>query len=232
MSELIYGINTVKTAIAEGVKINDLFILEGNKELITYSKEHKIFYKIVDKKFLDQKARNHQGVIANIDEFRTFNLEDIIISDKPNLIIILEGLEDPHNLGAILRTADAAGVSGIIIPRHRSVSLNSTVAKVSTGAIFTVKTVEVVNINQTIEKLKESGYWIVGAEVAKTSVAYDSIKYDMPTALIIGSEGKGISRLVKSKCDYLVEIPMKGKLTSLNASVSCGILVYEIIKDQ
>lgn len=232
MSELICGTNLVKTAINEKIKLNALYINADNKEMISFARANGVSFQNVDKVFLDKKIKNHQGVVAEIDEFKTYDLKDIINPTKQSLIVMLEGLEDPHNLGAVLRTADAAGVDGIIIPKNRSVKLNSTVAKVSTGAIFTVKTVEVVNFSQTIEKLKQAGYWVVGAEAGANSVDYRSIKYDMPTVLIIGSEGKGISRLVTSKCDFLVQIPMKGKVTSLNASVSAGILIYEIKKDQ
>jgi len=232
MSELICGTNLVKAAINEGVKLLNLYIYTENKEMISFSKEKGISFQKVDKIFLDKKMSNHQGVIAEIKEFKLYDLKEIINPSKSSLIVMLEGLEDPHNLGAVLRTADAAGVDGIIIPKNRSVKLNSTVAKVSTGAIFSVKTVEVVNFVQTIEKLKAAGYWIVGAEATVNSSDYRSIKYDMPTVLVIGSEGKGISRLVSSKCDFLVQIPMRGKVNSLNASVSAGILIYEIKKDQ
>lgn len=232
MSELICGTNLVKAAINEGVKLLNLYIYTENKEMISFSKEKGISFQKVDKIFLDKKMSNHQGVIAEIKEFKLYDLKEIINPSKSSLIVMLEGLEDPHNLGAVLRTADAAGVDGIIIPKNRSVKLNSTVAKVSTGAIFSVKTVEVVNFVQTIEKLKAAGYWIVGAEATANSSDYRSIKYDMPTVLVIGSEGKGISRLVSSKCDFLVQIPMRGKVNSLNASVSAGILIYEIKKDQ
>lgn len=232
MSDLICGNNVVKAAITENVKILNLYINANNKEIIELANKKKIKYKLVDKGFLDKLLKNHQGVIAEIEGFKTFNLEDIMTGSNQSLIVMLEGLEDPHNLGAILRTADAAGVDGVIIPKHRSVKLNSTVAKVSTGAIFTVKCVEVANFANTIEKLKKAGYWIVGAEASPTSQDYRSLKYDMPTVLVIGSEGKGISRLVTSKCDFLVEIPMRGSVTSLNASVSAAILMYEIKKDQ
>ena len=143
---------------------------------------------------------------------------------------MLDSLEDPHNLGAILRTCDASGVDGVIIGKNRSVRLNNTVAKVSTGAIEYVKVAEVTNLNNTIKYLKKQGYWIVGAEATDESILYNKMKYDMPICLVIGSEGKGLSRLVRENCDYLIKIPMVGHVNSLNASVSCSILVYEIIK--
>jgi len=232
MSEMICGNNVVKEAIKQKVKILNLYISSNNKEMLSLATEKNLKYKIVEKNFLDKLISNHQGVVAEIEGFKTYELKDIVRNSKDSLIVMLEGLEDPHNLGAILRTADAAGVDGVIIPKHRSVRLNSTVAKVSTGAIFTVKCVEVTNLANAIDKLKSLGYWIVGAETSPNSVDYRSIKYDMPTVLVIGSEGKGISRLVTSKCDFLVKIPMAGSVTSLNASVSAGILMYEIKKDQ
>lgn len=232
MSELICGTNLVKAAINQNIKLLNLYIYTDNKEMIAFAKNKNLNFQKVDKMFLDKLLNNHQGVIAEVNEFKIYELKDIINPTKSSLIVMLEGLEDPHNLGAVLRTCDAASVDGVIIPKNRSVKLNSTVAKVSTGAIFSVKTVEVVNFVQTIEKLKEAGYWVVGAEATASSVDYRSIKYDMPTVLVVGSEGKGISRLVSSKCDFLVQIPMKGMVTSLNASVSAGILIYEIKKDQ
>ena len=174
---------------------------------------------------------NHQGVIAEVDSFPTYRLDEIIKTEN-NLIIALDGLEDPHNLGAILRTADAAGVSGVILPKHRSVRLNSTVAKVSTGAIFTVRCVEVTNLVMTLKELKKAGYWVFGAEVSKDSQNYTDIKYNMPVVLVLGSEGQGLSRLVKETCDSLIQIPMLGTINSLNVSVSAGIIVYQIINNQ
>lgn len=232
MSELICGNNVVKEAIKQKVKLLNLYVSANNKEMIDLANANKIKYKIAEKNILDKMISNNQGVVAEIDGFKTYELKDIVKNDNKSLILMLEGLEDPHNLGAILRTADAAGVDGVIIPKHRSVKLNSTVAKVSTGAIFTVKCVEVSNLSNTIDKLKEMGYWIVGAEASIDAVDYRSLKYDMNTVLVIGSEGKGISRLVTSKCDFLVKIPMCGSVTSLNASVSAAILIYEIKRHQ
>ena len=172
MSELIYGTNLVKAAISEDIKIKTIYVYNENKVMISFLKDKGLSFQKVDKVFLDKKIKNHQGIIAEVDGFRTYELKDIINPVKTSLIVMLEGLEDPHNLGAVLRTADAAGVAGVVIPKNRSVKLNSTVAKVSTGAIFSVKTVEVVNFVQTIEKLKEAGYWVVGAEATTKSVDY------------------------------------------------------------
>jgi 23S rRNA (guanosine2251-2'-O)-methyltransferase len=235
MSELIYGTNVVRMAIETKQEITNLKVAENNTEIIEAAKNNKYKYSIVSKEELNKVEAFSQGVIAEIPSFVTYNIKDIANKDssnKPSLIVALDGLEDPHNLGAILRTADAANVNGIVYAKNRSVKLNKTVAKVSTGAIFSVKTVEVINLVQSLKQLKELGYWIVGAEATEKSVDYRSMKYDMPTVLVLGSEGKGLSRLVEKECDFLVQIPMMGKVNSLNVSVSAGILIYEIIKYQ
>lgn len=232
MSELIYGTNTVKAAIEAQMTIENLYILKDNQEMINLAKANNLKFSLLDKETMNKKVLNNQGIIAQIPGFKIYQIEDIIKKNQPSLIVVLDGLEDPHNLGAILRTCDAAGVDGIILPKNRSVKLNSTVAKVSTGAIFFVKCVEVVNLVATLKKMKQLGYWIVGAEATETSSDYRSLKYDMPVVLVIGSEGRGISRLVLEQCDFIVKIPMTGKVNSLNASVSAGILIYEIKKDQ
>ena len=144
------------------------------------------------------------------------------------VIVMLDGLEDVHNLGAIARTVEIIRGNGIIIPKNRSVSVNSTVAKVSTGAIERIPICQVTNLTQTIKELKKNGWWIVGAEAIEESKNLYDMKFDMKTCLVIGSEGKGISRLVRDECDFLVKIPMWGEINSLNASVSCSILLYEI----
>lgn len=233
MNEIIYGKNVCLEAINSGRKIIVLYTTDNNFEFIELAKKNNISYKIVDKKFLDKLVTGfHQGVCLEVEEYQYYDLKEVISNvnkDLP-LILILDGIEDPHNLGAILRTCEAAGVDGVVIPKNRSVQINNTVVKVSTGAVEYVKVIRVANIVQTINFLKDNGYWIVGAEAGKNSVNYTDVKYDMKVALVIGSEGKGISRLVKESCDYLVKIPMKGHLTSLNASVSTGILIYEIVK--
>jgi len=183
---------------------------------------------------MDQLAQgNHQGAMIEIDDFKTYTLNDILSGAKEDaILVLLDGLEDPHNLGAILRTADAAGIDGIILPKHRSVSLTPTVAKVSTGAIDTVKTTEVTNLNQTIKDLKKLGFWIYGTDIGKGAVDYRTVDYKGKIALVIGSEGSGISRLVRENCDFVVSLPMHGSVQSLNASVAAGILFYEILNQR
>ncbi len=235
MKEYIYGKNTVKAALEKNNQIIRMYVTKNNNDFINLAIKNKLEYKIVDNAFLNKIIDgNHQGVILEVAEYSYVSVDEIINKSKLKypFVIMLDGLEDPHNLGAILRTCDASGVDGVIIGKNRSVRLNNTVAKVSTGAIEYVKVAEVTNLTNTIKYLKSKGYWIVGAEACEKSVLYTEIKYDMPVCLVIGSEGKGISRLVSENCDFLVKIPMVGHVNSLNASVSCSILIYEIIKNR
>lgn len=233
MSEAIYGKNVVKEALEQKRVFHELYVTENNTEILELAKKNAVKFQIVTKEFLSVKTKElHQGVYALVEEYRYYEFEEVIphIKKVLPLVLILDGLEDPHNLGAILRSCDALGVDAVVLPKNRSVKLNSTVAKVSTGAIEHVKVIEVVNIVNTLNKLKKMGYWIVGAEASKESVDFRSIKYDMPTALIIGSEGNGLAHLTTKNCDFLVKIPMVGHVNSLNASVSCGILLSEIVR--
>lgn len=233
MSEYIFGKNVVKEAFSNPTRMEEIYVLDKNMEFITLAKEYHIKYTITSQNEMDKMVSGlHQGVIAVVKDYQYYSLSEIVKEDKNSLIVALDGLEDPHNLGAILRTCEAAGVDGVILPKNRSVKLNNTVAKVSAGAIEYVKVVEVVNLTQTLKQLKDKGYWIVGAERSPKSSSMWELKYDMPIVLVIGSEGKGISRLVKEECDFLTEIPMQGKINSLNASVSTGIMIYEIRRQQ
>lgn len=175
---------------------------------------------------------NHQGFILEIPDFKYYD-EKMMYSNlgESPFIIILDHLEDPHNFGAIIRTCEAAGVDYIIIPKNRSVSVNATVMKTSVGALDNVKIVEVTNVNNTIKKLKENGLWVVGTDM-ENSVSYDEIDYKIPIAIIIGSEGFGMSELVRKNCDFIARIPMYGKINSLNASVAAGIMIYEVVKQR
>ena len=233
MSEIIFGRNTVIEAIRKQRQFDKLYVLSSNKDIIDLLKKNKINFEIVSKEFLNEKTTgNHQGVVGIIDEYQYYSLDDIT-NDNPNsLIVMLDCLEDPHNLGAIIRTSETAGVDGIIIPKNRSVKVNSTVSKVSTGAIEYVKVCEVTNLVQTLKELKEKGYWVVGAEYTDKSECYWDLDYNYKTVLVIGSEGKGVSRLVRENCDFLVKIPMVGKINSLNASVSAALIIYEIRRKQ
>lgn len=226
MSEIIYGKNVVLQALASKRKVFNLYVLENNVNVL---KKNNIFkYTTATKKKLDQLTNNgvHQGFVAEVEDYKTYHLDDIIQNN--GLIVLLDGIEDPHNFGAILRSCDACGVDGVIIGKNRSVKLNATVAKVSTGAIDHVKVCEVTNLTQTIEQLKKRGYWIVGTDV-RNATDYRQMKVDVPLVIVIGNEGKGISQLVAKNCDYMVHIPMLGSVESLNASVSCALLLYNIL---
>lgn len=182
----------------------------------------------VKKYDLDKLAKNnHQGIILEVVDFCYTELDDLIKDDTCKLVI-LDHLEDTGNLGAIIRTVEASGIDGIIIPKNRSVSVNETVMKTSVGALYNVKISQVTNLNQTIKHLKKLGFWIVGTDMDGDD--YKSISYPPKCALIIGSEGFGMSRLVKESCDYVAKIPMNGKINSLNASVAAGIMIYELIR--
>jgi 23S rRNA (guanosine2251-2'-O)-methyltransferase len=170
----------------------------------------------------------NQGIALDIEEYKYYSLEDVVKDNDSNFIVMLDSLEDPHNFGAIIRTCECAGVNYIIIPKKRSVSVNSTVYKTSVGALNNVKIVEVVNLTNTINKLKDLGYWVYGAEAGSTD--YKKIDYSGKTCLVIGSEGHGLKQIVASSCDQIISLPMKGKVNSLNASVAGGILIYEIMK--
>lgn len=234
MAQYIYGIN----ASIATIKNNDnceIFLLENNYRMIKYLKEIHRKFKFIGKEEMERlcNSSNHQGIVVLVNDFKCLSLEELLIDiNKPYpLLLMLDGIEDPHNFGAILRTADGVGVDGVIISKHRSAPLNSVVAKVSTGAINYVKIAQVTNLNQAITKLKKSGFWIVGTD-ANTEVSYTSVDYKIPIVLVVGSEGYGISKLVLEKCDYKVKIPMIGRVSSLNVSVATAIILYQIYNNR
>lgn len=238
----IEGRNSVLELLESGKDINKIFVTKGEKhgsinKIIAVAKERKIVIVEKDKRQMEQMAQNqnYQGVIAVVPPFEYCEIEDILNVAKEKeeepFILILDGIEDPHNLGAIIRTAETAGVHGIIIPKRRAASVNSTVSKVSAGAVQYMKIARVNNLNETIRFLKENDVWICGTDMDATKYYYQE-SYKGPIAVVIGSEGFGMSRLVKENCDFLVKIPMKGKITSLNASVSAGIVMYEATKQR
>ncbi len=231
---IIYGKNTVLQLLKDGRKMSRVFLAENTKlpQLESEAKKRRIPVKICSRKELDQLTEGgiHQGIAVEVEDYKTRTIGEVlnmIPKGKLPLLVMLDGLEDPHNLGAILRTCDAVGADGIIIGKHRSVGLTATVAKVSTGAIDTIPVAQVTNLTQTLKMLKQKGYWVCGTEM-KNAIDYRQGKYDTPLVLVIGSEGFGVSKLVKSECDYMVTLPMVGQVSSLNASVACGILLYEI----
>ena len=238
----IEGRNAVLELLESDKDINKIYITKGEQKgsinkIIAIANEKKVIIVQKDKKQMDMMAQseNYQGVIAVVPPYEYSEVEDILELAKERnedpFILILDGIEDTHNLGAIIRTAETAGVHGIIIPKRRAAQVNSTVSKVASGALEYMKIARVNNITDTISKLKDKGVWICG-----TAIDADKFYYDQnltgPLAIVIGNEGKGISDLVKRNCDFLVKIPMKGKVTSLNASVSTGIIVYEAVKQR
>lgn len=238
----VEGRNAVLELIESGKDINKIYIEKGEKQgsinkILQKANERKILVTEIDKQKFRQMVQtpNAQGIIAIVPPFDYCDVYDIIdLAKKKNeapFILILDGIEDPHNLGSIIRTAETAGVHGIIIPKRRAASVNSTVNKVSAGAVEHMKIARVNNINETINTLKKEGIWICGTDM-DTNKYYYNQDLTGPLAIVIGSEGFGMSRLVKENCDFLIKIPMKGKITSLNASVSAGIVVYEAVKQR
>ncbi len=241
-NDQVEGRNAVLELLESGRDINKILVANGEKhgsihKILAIAKERKIIVTEMERNKLNQIAQtpNNQGVIAIVPPYDYCEVDDILEEAKRKnempFILILDGIEDPHNLGSIIRTAETAGVHGIIIPKRRAASVNSTVSKVSAGAVEYMKIARVNNINETIRYLKEQDVWICGTDM-DTNIIYTKQDYKMPIAIVIGSEGFGMSRLVKENCDFLVKIPMKGKITSLNASVSAGIIMYEVVKNR
>jgi 23S rRNA (guanosine2251-2'-O)-methyltransferase len=243
MSEKIYGRKPVLEAMRSGNRaISRVYLMQGSRDGIlnqieAHAKAKGITITLETRHRMDTMAGNdkHQGAIAVAEDYKYSDLQDLLDIAKnrnePAFILLLDEIEDPHNLGAIIRSADAAGVHGVVIPKNRAVEINATVIKTSAGAAEHVQTVKVTNINDTIRKLKEANVWVVGAdgEAEKNFFEYD---FRQPVALVIGNEGKGIRRLVKENCDELVKIPMAGKMSSLNASVASALLLFEVTRQR
>ncbi len=242
MEDIVIGRNSVLELIKSGKDINKLYIQKGNRhgsinEIISRARENKIVIKEVEKNKLDEMCenQNHQGVIATVPPFEYSDIDDILnLAKQKNedpFIVILDEIEDPHNLGSIIRTAECAGAHGVIIPKRRSAEVNSTVNKTSAGAVQYVKVARVNNLNDTIKYLKENDVWIYGTDAGAKSY-YNEQNYKGGVAIVIGSEGYGMNKLVAKNCDFLVKIPMKGKVNSLNASVSAAIMMYEVLNQR
>ncbi len=238
--DVIAGRNAVMELLKSSKDINKIFVEKGERhgsinEIIARAKEARVVIVEVEKAKLNMMAENHQGVVAVVPPFNYCEIEDILdyANEKGEdpFILILDGIEDPHNLGSIIRTAETAGVHGIIIPKRRTVSVNATVAKTSAGATAYVKVARVNNINDSIRKLKDAGLWVIGTD-GEANTEYYNQDLKGPIAIIIGSEGFGMSKLVKENADILIKIPMKGQINSLNASVSAGIVMYEVVKQR
>ena len=236
---LIGGKNPVIETLKSDRSVHKIWVADGMKpsplqSIVSLAKKKNILIQRVPKRKLDDmKIENHQGVVAQIAAYKYSTLDDLFLQAEQRnempFFLILDEIEDPHNLGSILRTADCVGVHGIIIPKHRAVGLTHTVAKASTGAIEHVPVVRVTNIAQTLKVLKDAGLWIIAADL-QNSRDYRELEANFPLALVIGSEGKGISRIVSKSCDFIYRLPMVGQVTSLNASVAAALFLYEIYR--
>lgn len=237
----IEGRNAVIEAFRSGKTIDKLYVLDGCKDgpvmtIIREAKKTDTIIRYVDREILDRlsKTGHHQGVVANAAAYDYAEVEDILNAARekgePPFVFILDGIEDPHNLGAIIRTANLAGAHGVITPKRRAVGLTATVAKTSAGALNYTPVAKVTNLSATIEELKKEGLWFVCADMGGETMY--NLNLTGPIGLVIGNEGEGVSRLVKEKCDYVASIPMKGNIDSLNASVAAGVLAYEIVRQR
>lgn len=237
----IFGRNPVMEALKNNRTINKIWLVKGEqkgsvREIVALAKEKRITVQLVERSKLDSMFphANHQGVAASIAAADYVDWQDIVDSARAKgedpLLVILDELEDPHNLGAILRSVDAVGAHGVIIPKRRAVPLTDGVAKASTGAVEHVPVARVSNVVQVIEELKKQGIWIAGANMHGTYLYQQDLTG--PLAIVIGSEGKGLGKLVSESCDYMVSIPMQGKINSLNASVAAGVLLYEVYRQR
>lgn len=240
-SEQIEGRNAVLEAFRAGRGVDKLFILDGCQDgpvrsIAREARKHDTIINYVSKERLDQLSETgaHQGVIAQVAAFEYAEVEDILEKARekgePPFIFVLDNIEDPHNLGAIIRTANLAGAHGVIIPKRRAAGLTATVVKASAGAINFTPVAKVTNVAKTIEELKEQGVWFVCADMGGEVMYRLNLKG--PIGLVIGNEGEGVSRLVREKCDFIASIPMKGDIDSLNASVAAGVLAYEIVRQR
>ena len=230
---LVYGRNVALEVLKKPKNVQKVLLQDGfdDKKILTLLEKSKISVFIKPKKEIDHLAEGvHQGIILYVRDYQYYPLADIVNEDA-SFLVILDHLEDPHNFGAIIRTCEAAGVDGIIIPKDRQVQVNATVMKTSVGTLDTMKVSRVANLSSTIDYLKKNDFWVVGTAL-EDSVDYRSIDYSGKIALVIGNEGAGISELVRKKCDFIAKIPMYGTTNSLNASVASGIMIYEVIRNR
>lgn len=233
MAEYVYGRNTVLTKLRVPGAVLRLYLSSNVKEIVDLAHKNKIEIEWSNNAYLSSMVKgSHQGVVALVNDYKYCDFDHLLMSldmTSNPLLVMCDGLEDPHNLGAILRTCEACGVAGVIIGKNRQVGVNDTVAKVAQGASDLVRVSRVTNLVNTIKKLKEYGFWVVGCDNCESS-DYRLVPSDRPLVLIVGSEGKGISRLVLNECDYRVKIFMLGQINSLNVSVATGILLYSIME--
>lgn len=227
----IYGRNACKEKILSNERVNHAYLKNkfNDREIMELLKRNNIRYTFLANNVMDKKVDGtHQGIILDVDDVKTYDINYIINLKKNNpLVVVLDHIEDPHNFGAIIRSSEALGVDAIIIPNDRCANINATVVKTSAGAIYNIPIIRVNNLSSTLNKLKDYNYWIFGTDMNGSD--YTKIDYDMPVCLIIGNEGRGISKTLEGVCDYMITIPMVGKINSLNASVSCGIILSRIV---
>jgi len=240
MSEYLFGRKPVLEALKAGRSLNKVLFLKGSRgmeELLKLAKEKRIVFDFIDRKQLDKLSlhQNHQGVVAFAASHEYSTVEDILsranAADELPFLIILDGIEDPHNLGAIIRSADACGVHGVVIPKHRAVGLTSTVSKTSAGAIEHVPVARVTNLNYAIKDLSDQRVFVMGLD-QDAKQDYHKVDFKLPLALVIGGEGKGLSQQVKKNCELLIKIPMVGKINSLNASVAAAVVMQEVLRQR
>ena len=230
---LVYGRNVAKEILKKNKKVNKIILQEhfDDKEINSLIENGNFNVEYSPKQKMDRLSNGtHQGIILDIPDYKYKQLADVL-KDDPQFIVILDHLEDPHNLGAIIRTCEAAGVDGIVIPKDRQVQINSTVMKTSVGTLDNMNIISVSNVVNAINTLKDNGFWIVGTSL-NTNDDYRNVDYSGKIALVIGNEGSGISNIVEKACDFVVKIPMYGTTNSLNASVAAGIMIYEIIRNR
>jgi 23S rRNA (guanosine2251-2'-O)-methyltransferase len=237
---ILYGINPVIEALrANPEKIERICVERGQKnpriqEIIDLARQHHVRFSFEDKSWLDRKAEGvrHQGILCYSAEMTTFAPEDILDQTKsPGLVVVLDSIEDPHNLGAILRSAEGAGADGVFLPQHRSANLSATVVKSSAGAASHVKLARIPNLAQLLDLIKKRGFWVVGL-AAEASQSIWEVDLTVPIALVLGNEGAGLHRLVKEKCDFLASLPIRGNVGSYNVSVAAGIALYEVLRQR
>jgi 23S rRNA (guanosine2251-2'-O)-methyltransferase len=229
---IVYGKNVSEEILKSNYNVNKIFLSKdfSDKNILDLLNERNNVRYLPKEEIDNMVNAQSQGIVLDIDDYKLLDFDKVKNDSEANFIVILDHLEDPHNFGAIIRTCECAKVDYIIIPNKRSVNINSTVMKTSSGALINSRICEVANIKNTIESLKKDGFWIVGADMNGT--AYTDINYSGKVALVIGNEGEGLTNIVKSSCDFIASIPMKGKINSLNASVACGIIIYEILKSR
>ena len=231
---IVYGRNVFNQIQNDPEAIEELFVQQGLKDKKIQNEIQNIHCKknVVPRATLDKMTKNasHQGIAAKVKEIPTYTMDELLARKKNSkgLYVALDGIQDPHNVGAILRTCDCVGADGVILCKHNSAGLTPAAIKASTGAAYTVPVAVVTNLSQTLKSLKKEGYWVVGTDMDNAR-DYRKGMYEEPTVVVIGSEGKGMSPIVKKQCDYMVTLPMVGTITSLNASVACAVLLYEVL---